>query len=149
MPPSISMMIGGMMEKQFSQEYIDYILSDEAKALQERWEPKIGDHSWYKDKGPWLVTHVSGSSAGITVERIEVVGDFSGLYQSVAVTRAAIREHVVAWLPTLWDLVKVVYDTGWRADEILYELDRGTCANLTGMMIRAAKLAVRALENIE
>lgn len=129
---------------QFSQEYIDYILSDEAKALQERDGWQLGD--WCYDQVTTQVLLVSHSDGKMYASDI--------------------------WLPTLWDLVRIIEGAGWdwtvmsgwtSNDEGFYQLQSGkateACAHTrdsydwhtvesgeqSDVMLAAAKLAVRAL----
>lgn len=114
------------MEERFSQEYIDYILSDEAECLQERWEPKVGD--WYTFRPRRTVNLLEGWELKPLIEL-----DPAGRQEKAQVW----------WLPALWDLLNMIYDAGWRVEAIIFELDRGTYKDLAELMMRAAKLAVK------
>jgi len=73
------------MDEQFSQEYIAFMLSDEAKVLREKWEPKEGDRFAMGDSYIGLVSHSWGRICTGTV-----------------------------WLPSLFQLIRIIEGAGWE-----------------------------------
>lgn len=149
------------MPDQFSSEYVDYILSDEAKALQEKWEPRIRDVFIIRDGGGaqflvvgtlapehpfkhWLVDYVY----------LSPYGPDSG---ELVTADARISDRTV-WLPTLHDLLRIIEGAGWewsrnpgiwqawRPTPVRGTADKWATIKNTEDLLSAAKLAVRALE---
>jgi hypothetical protein len=96
------------VRKQFTPEYIQYILlSDEAKGLQELWEPDLGDH--VRDVNGDLVIVVGTAKAG-GLWVLDLMDEEGTIYDA--------HSSMVAWLPTLRDLLQVVEGAGY---DVLYE----------------------------
>ena len=107
------------MTEQFSPECIEYLLSDDV--LQRLWVPGAGDWAWNRE-----------------ISAMHLLRDeFDKCETDV-------------WLPTLYQLLQVIEGAGKRVELILYELDRGTYyGGLAELMMRAAKLAVKAVKAVE
>lgn len=135
------------MTDQFSQEYVDYILSDEGKALQEGHFLEVGEwrifEPMFKDDRPWLVTD-SGEGYGLTSQ---------GVYPDGSPCACMYTRERSRWLPTLWDLLQIIVGKirppenevaemasalEWIASEALMKAEP--------IMFAAAKLAVKALK---
>ena len=114
------------MDEQFSREYIAFMLSDEAKVLREKWEPKEGDRFAMGDSYIGLVSHSWGRICTGT-----------------------------AWLPSLFQLIRIIESAGYTWERLteewrLYRNHRlvfslGTTYTI-GDMLAAAQLAARAVE---
>lgn len=131
-------MEGQEMTDQFSQEYISFILSDEAKALQEK--PERGQWVWCRHLG--VVTLVTGVGC-----------------DGSQTTEGYLYDAETTLLPTLHDLLRVIEGVGWKWSRKPSRWDAWipTVVPLTAKewamientedMLAAAKLAVRALTN--
>ena len=127
-----------MTELQFTPEYIKFMQSDEAKCLQALWEAKQWDHVWdLETESPGILFSVPTN-----IVFVNFLGTDSGWLRDIN------KETV--WLPTLYQLLQVIEGAGKRVELILYELDRGTYyGGLAELMMRAAKLAVKAVKAVE
>ena len=147
------------MSEQFSQEYIDFILSDEAKGLQ-RVDLSPGDWVWTGHElgivlRPW-VGFETGPLAHLTVLRLAKSGWSEESFSRTNLTK----------LPTLWELLQIIEGAGWdwaaerstftllktgepRVRRFMtianYEDDEYHRADDDELMLAAAKLAVRAI----
>ena len=127
-------------EQQFSEEYIDYMQSDEAKALRALWVPAVGD--WVADKWPHktYVELIGESPCDFTV------GDISEPPHNVE----------SFWLPTLFQLIRVIEGAGWewrRSGENLLGWPRKRPSKLAvfdhkDLLLAAAQLAVRVVADV-
>ena len=139
------------MTERFSPEYIKFILSDEAKVLQEGHEIAVGEYrvltAHFKDDRPWIVT--SGSGIGLTVQGVCADGSTLGCLYAQERSR---------WLPTLTDLLGMIKgktsdDIGIHYDPPLdewYAIKGGDIIAVEkDKELAAAKLAVRVLEGKE
>lgn len=158
---------------QFSQEYIAFILSDEAKGLQGKWQELgvgsgqavIGTNvsNWY---ALGLVhRHMTLSTEGDVLSGWAVSEVLSGYLHWHCNKEKRIWENW-AWLPALWDPLQIIERAGYHwerqgtallacrevgyhadTDEIEWEVLR---EDIHGdLMLAAAKLAVRAITNRE
>ena len=97
-----------MTEQQFTPEYIAFILSDEAKALQALWEPEEGD--WFVATAPYV--EVEGDDwPEIDIE----VGEINSIHSAWRMEGGEYKT-AGAWLPTLRQLVALVE----RTDKTLF-----------------------------
>ena len=146
-----------MTKQQFTPEYIAFMQSDEARALQRLWEPAVGDvflvHAtgatevilgWdARDTGVWTIQ--LGIGAGSTKHFW---------------TRGTICGPGAVWLPTLWQLLRIIEgaegvwelqaNVMWpgRPDGERYRAsvcDRKLSYG-TDLLLATAKLAVKAVE---
>jgi len=153
----------------FRPEYIKFILSDEAKVLQKLWKPRVRDVFTMRDGDGALGMVVCASEPFGTVKlwRIDwfwLSPDWGLEWDDSAISETVGgKNDAKVWLPTLWQLVKMIEGTGYRVGfstdyesatrlEYLYWLS-AQCAGLpyvdaksTDLMLAAAKLAVRAVE---
>ena len=137
------------MTEQFSQEYKAFMQSDEAKGLQALWVPAAGD--WV------LLTH---RGEGVP----NCLGTMDDRKDWVDWAREALKYRDVTWLPTLFQLIRVIEGAGydWKLQgsmrrkgtrvysmsaeqdgpdilDYLSEIDKD-------LVLAAAQLAVRAVE---
>lgn len=155
------------MTDQFSQEYTDYVLSDEAKALQEKWEPGVGD---------WLIFNANEychrMDAGNHIATVcEVLERGAGLHWGFHVRDTSpskgwgphrlvsAKGQDACWLPTLWDLLQIIEGAGWewsrkpgrwdawKPTEVPLTASSWSMVENTEDMLAAAKLAVKALKD--
>jgi len=104
-----------------SPKYIAFM--QKAKRLQALWVPGAGD--WYTFLG----------------------ADRAYLLDYPLDPRLGSVDDDVRWLPSLFQLIRIIEGAGWRVEQIMYELDKGTYySGLDELMMRAAKLAARAVE---
>ena len=137
------------MTEQFSQEYIAYILSDEAKVLQKLWVPAAGD---------WILLTHRGE------QEVNCLGTMDDRKDWAEWAREALKYRDMTWLPTLFQLIGVIEGRWPRVEMGSYLLDgvrhhwmRGLemppktsvgrpIVRETDIMLAAAQLAVRAVE---
>lgn len=151
------------MTNQFSQEYIDYILSDEAKALQKKWEPQVRDAVANVLSTPYILSVQLDNICEQTVLQDED-GQFSGTFDDIdELGEWVCRTTYVAWLPALYDLLQIIEGAGyeWKLETLVRRDVVGLCyyAYIQNyetetyfdtieheVMLAAAKLAVKALK---
>ena len=144
-----------MTEQQFTPEYIAYMQSDEAKALQALWVPAVCDWCVATDKvaaqglgyvARWQVPDDSGSHRTTWVV---VVTPDSGTGYISGGSQARIRENFV-WLPTLFQLIRVIEGAGYVWERRVASSTIGDkCSPSGGLMLvpkRWAWFAFRAEE---
>ena len=135
-----------MTNQQFTQEYIQFILSDKAKALQALWNLasySVGDHV------------LVGGRLGIVadLDTRDYFADEGVRYFAIAFDhpnrralgdpeREVWERHSLTWLPSLFQLLRIIEGAGWRWRTVA-EQDTVEQAMLT-----AAQLAVRAVQNV-
>jgi len=144
-----------MTEQMFSQEYIAYILSDEAKALQgQRPALSFGDRVWILgDASVGIVKQVwTSSSRSIRASYDVMAPDLGG-----PTIFEGLREDF-AWLPTLFQLIGVIEGAGWEwsRNPGIWQAWKPTAVHGTASewttirdtedMLAAAQLAVRSME---
>jgi len=122
-------------DEQFSPEYIRFLQSDEAKALQGLWKPRIGDWAY---------------GSGVVHLRYKI--DRDGSYFATESGESTFLGQL-HWLPTLQQLLQIIERAGWdwsRLDDGTWRIHKpgyGTHEEWhLPDMLAAAKLAVRALE---
>ena len=139
-----------MTEQQFTPEYIEFILSDEAKGLQGLWEPAVGDWCWHNEHKLSLIygTDLPASSE-TDIASISEEGRLHYIY---------LRPYLgdVTWLPTLFQLLCIIEGAGWEWERLrdgkwrLFRKDwlvaTLACDDVDDDVLAAAKLAVKAVE---
>ena len=135
------------MPDQFSSEYIDYMFSDGAEVLQGKWSPKIGDC--------FVATEVfeevySDGLLEVEPGMVELLHGSWSLYDQTP-------QEVGRWLPTLWDLLRIIEGAGWewshnpgiwqawKPTPVRGTAEKWASIKDTEDMLSAAKLAVKAL----
>ena len=144
-----------MTEQQFTPEYIAYMQSDEAKALQDDCEIVIGSHIVADDGGVAVVTDVHC----ILPEPAE----FVAVHMQNGMAFGGCVDDVT-WLPTLFQLIRVIEGTGYYdgsdVDRVFMitgpseddptwcvgDFDGNSYYADKDLMLCAAKIAVRAVE---
>ena len=138
------------MTEQFSQEYIAFMQSDEAKALQALWEPKQWDVVWDEETES-IGTLLSVSGPIVFVNFRDTDG---GWLRNV--------NKEVVWLPMLFQLLGVIEGAGVHLQIIAPRRDYpgddtwvvagdrvGQSSFDKDLMLAAAKLAVKVVEGVE
>ena len=141
-----------MTERQFTPEYIAYMQSDEAKALQALWKPAVGD--WVYGSRYERRMHMVIESR--TEHEVEVV---TGVGCDGVQTPKTYRNHDgVLWLPTLFQLIRVIEGATdqWSIERYPSTVSDNLQVWIRGigfsavpgsdLLLAAAQLAVRAVE---
>ena len=134
-------------EQQFTPEYIAFMQSDEAKALQDDCEIVIGSHIVADDGGVAVVTDVHC----ILPEPAE----FVAVHMQNGMAFGGCVDDVT-WLPTLFQLIRVIEEAGWGWQRTIDGRwliktcsDYYTVSAKGDDVFAAAQLAVRAVEVVE
>lgn len=153
---------------QFSQEYIDYILSDDAKALQEVWrrdgvsegDDCVGTNGDTSGLRGIVHRHRLKMTDGGMATGFAVSENLDGILHWYCNKDKHIPEDW-AWLPSLHDLLRIIEGAGWQwsRSPAHWEAWRPASAAIgdavkewaiiedTEDMLAAARLAVRAIKS--
>ena len=124
------------MTEQFSQEYIAFIRK--AKVLQTLWVPAAGD---------WVLLTHRGK------QEVNCLGTMDDSRDWVEWAKEALEYRHIVWLPTLFQLTRVIEGAGWEWQRTIDGRwliktcsDYYTVSAKGDDLLAAAQLAVRAVE---
>ena len=148
-----------MTEQQFSKEYIDYMQSDEAKVLQALWVPasySVGDYVLVDSRlGVVAALDTRDHFADEGVRYFAITFDCPNTRALGDPEWEVWERHSLTWLPTLFQLIRVIEGAGFRWYRRTNETwgihregdaDRWEVNAYGDDLLAAAQLAVRAIE---